>query len=162
MESKFEIRITTGTMYRFLMYHAYHSFPGIFSIVAAAGLLLLFAVMRDSSQAWMYLLFGVLFLVYEPWTLYTAAVKQAKLNPVFKKPLGYSVTDQGITVTQDQSASEAGWESVLRVRETGRAIYVYTSARNAFIWDKTQMGIQTGTAKQLLATHVDAKKMRLR
>lgn len=149
-------------MYRFLLYHIYHSFSGIFSIAAGLGILALFFVLRDSSQSWIYLLFGILFLVYEPWSLYTRAVKQAKLNPVFKKPLKYTVTEQGITVTQDQTANEAAWESVLRVRETGKSIYVYTSTRNAFIWEKTQMGNETAAVKKLLETHIAPDKRKIK
>lgn len=162
MKSEFEINITTGSMYRFLMYHMYHSFQGIFSIVAGLGVLTLFLVFRDSRQSWIYLLFGILFLVYEPWSLYTRAVKQAKLNPVFKKPLRYLVTDQGVTVNQDEAVNEAPWENICKVRETGRSIYVYTSVRNAFIWEKKQMGKETETVKQLLLTHVDPKKRKLK
>lgn len=162
MRSEFEIKITTSSMYRFLMYHIYHSFSGVFSVVAGLGILVLFFVMRDSSQSWIYLLFGVLFLVYEPWSLYTRAVKQAKLNPVFKKPLRYTVTEQGITVTQDQTENKADWDSVLKVRETGRSIYVYTSVRNAFIWEKSQMGSETAAVKKLLETHIDSKKRKLK
>ena len=39
MKTEFDIKMTTASMYRFLMYHAYHSFSGIFSIVAGAALL---------------------------------------------------------------------------------------------------------------------------
>ena len=148
-------------MYRFLMYHMYHSFQGIFSSVAGLGILTLFLLFRDSSQSWIYLLFGILFLVYEPWSLYTRAVKQVKLNSVFKKPLKYSVTDAGITVTQDETVNEAAWENIQKVRETGKSIYVYTSIRNAFIWEKSQMGTETGPAKQLLSEHVDLKNRKL-
>lgn len=162
MKSEFVIHITTGSMYRFLMYHMYHSFQGIFSIVAGLGVLTLFLVFRDSSQSWIYLLFGILFLIYEPWSLYTRAVKQAKLNPVFKKPLRYCVTEQGITVNQDETVNEAPWDNVCKVRETGRSIYVYTSVRNAFIWEKSQMGRETELVKQLLSEHVDLKKRKLK
>lgn len=162
MKSEFEIQVTTGSMYRFLMYHTYHSFQGFFSIAAGLGLLILFLVFRENSQSWIYLLFAVLFFVYEPWTLYTRAVKQAKLNPVFKKPLRYCVTDEKITVTQDETASEAAWENVCKVRETGKSIYVYTSSRNAFIWEKSQMGAETDTVKKLLSGHVDPKKKKLK
>lgn len=164
MKSEFEIRITTGSMYRFLMYHTYHGFSGIFGTAAGIGILVLYFVMRGtgSSQSWMYLLFGILFLVYQPWTLFNRAVKQAKLNPVFKKPLHYLVSDDGIRVMQEEAVNEITWDSIVKVRETGQSILVYTSARNAFIWVKSQMGEEEGTVRRLLTAHVPEKTLRLK
>ena len=163
MKSEFEIKITTGSMYRFLIYHTYHGFSGIFSVVAGVVLLALyFLFLRDSVNSWIYPAFGILFLVYQPWTLYMGAAKQAKLNPVFKKPLRYSVTNDGITVSQETEANEASWESVLKVRETGQSILVYTSARSAFIWVKSQMGDQEDIVRKLLRAHVDPGKLKLK
>lgn len=164
MKAKFEIQITTGSMYRFLMYHTYHELSGRFSIVAGFALLGLYAwAMNDKNMnAWIYLAFSLLFFAYQPWTLYTRAAKQAKLNPVFKKPLGYFVSDDGIVVMQGKESNEAKWESVLKVRETGQSILVYTSPKSAFVWVKEQMGTQEAAARKLILAHVDAKKVKLK
>lgn len=163
MKAEFEIQITTGSMYRFLMYHTYHELSGIFSIIAGTVLLALYFWARGGGGAnsWIYLLFSILFFVYQPWTLYTGAVKQAKLNPVFKKPLGYSVSDDGIAVTQGETSNEAKWESVLKVRETRQSILVYTNPKSAFIWVKSQMRGQEPAVRKLILAHVDAKKTKL-
>lgn len=163
MKAEFEIQITTGSMYRFLMYHTYHEMSGRFSIIAGAALLALYFWARggESVNSWIYLLFSVLFFVYQPWTLYTRAVKQAKLNPVFKKPLAYSVSDEGIVVTQGEVSNEAKWESVLKVRETKQSILVYTNPRSAFLWVKAQLGAQEPNVRKLILAHVDAKKVKL-
>ncbi len=161
MKAEFEIQITTGSMYRFLMYHTYHELSGIFSIIAGTVLLALYFWARGGVNSWIYLLFSILFFVYQPWTLYTGAVKQAKLNPVFKKPLGYSVSDDGIVVTQGEASNEAKWESVLKVCETRQSILVYTNPKSAFIWVKSQMGTQEPAVRKLILSHVDAKKAKL-
>lgn len=163
MKAKFEIQITTGSMYRFLMYHAYHEISGRFSIVAGIVLLALYAwaLSGESVNSWIYLLFSILFFVYQPWTLYTQAAKQAKLNPVFKKPLEYFVSDDGIVVTQGKESNEAKWENVLKVRETKQSILVYTHPKSAFIWVKAQMGAQEPAVRELICAHVDAKKVKL-
>lgn len=162
MKSEFDIRITTGSMYRFLMYHTYHGFAGIFSVFAGIGLLVLYAVMRGGSQSWMYLLFGVLFLVYEPWTMLTKAAQQTKLNPVFRKPLHYLVDETGIQAAQDEAQTYIPWDSVQKVCETGSSILVYTGKLNATIWVKNQMGAELSNVKQLMKEYVDAGKLHLK
>lgn len=164
MEAKFEIQVTTGSMYRFLMYHTYHELSGIFSIAAGFAVLALYfwSAGGESVNSWIYLVFSALFFAYQPWALYTRAARQTKLNPVFKNPLSYLVSDAGIVVAQGKDANEIQWESVRKVRETRRSIYVYTSAKSAFIWVKSQMGEQEEAARKLLASHVSAGKVKLR
>ena len=72
MKAKFEIKMTNRDMYNFLMYHSYHSFTGIFSIVSGIALLGYFfwCVGTGRESSFLYPLFGVLFLVYQPWTLF--------------------------------------------------------------------------------------------
>ena len=164
MKTEFDIKMTTGTMYRFLMYHAYHSFAGVFSIVAGAALLAYYFFMfgKGGANHWIYLLFGALFLIYQPWALYTGAVRQAKLNPVFKKPLHYVVMEEGVKVIQGDAVSQMEWNAVQKVRETSRCILVYTGNKNACIWIKAQMGQEVNTAREILRKCVPEKCLKLR
>lgn len=164
MKAEFDIKMTTGMMYHFLLYHAYHGFSGIFSIVAGAALLVYYfaALGNGGANHWIYALFGALFLVYQPWTLYTQAVRQAKLNPVFKKPLHYVLSEEGMTVTQGEATSEMKWDAVQKVRETSKCILVYTGSRNACILVKAQMGPQEGYARELLKKKVPGKLLKLK
>ena len=90
MKAKFEIRMTNQDMYNFLMYHSYHGFTGIFSIAAGIALLAYFFWCAGTGRenSFLYPLFGVLFLVYQPWTLFISSAKQVSSNPVFQKPIG--------------------------------------------------------------------------
>ena len=164
MNAEFNIQMTTGAMYKFLMYHTYHKFSGFLSIIL--GLVLIGYYISPSGHAaqnsLVYLVFGILFLVYEPWTLYTKAAQQTKLNPVFKEPLNYQVTEEGIKILQGEAVNELNWEQVYKVRETAQSILVYTNARNAFICVKKQMGAEEQTVKELLKAHVPAAKRKLK
>lgn len=140
MKTSFEIKVSVNDMYRFLMYHTYHSRQGIFSIIAGVALIVLFAFRHSViNNSWIYLMFGILFLAYFPWTLYTQAAKQVKLGTSFKKPLHYDLDENGITVKQGKESVQIEWKNVYRVRETGSSILIYTNKRNAFIWVKKQM-----------------------
>ena len=164
MKTEFDIKMTTASMYRFLMYHAYHSFSGIFSIVAGAALIFyyIWSLGKGGANTWIYLLFGTLFLVYQPWTLYTGAVKQAKLNPVFKNPLHYTLSEEGILARQVEAESNVAWTAVRKVRETSDSILIYTGPKNACILIKKQMGSQTENVREILKKNVSPALVKLK
>ncbi len=181
MKTEFEIKMTVGGMYRFLMYHAYHSFAGIFSIVA--GLVLIgFYIWNgcgfETNNLWN-LVFGFLFLLYEPWTLHSQAVKHVKLNFVYKHPLHYTLSEEGIAVRQAKlqggmdaeqyveslmgpKPTVAAWDSVLLVRENSKSILVYTGKKNACIWLKDQLGAQEAEVREILRKYVPADRLKLK
>ncbi len=156
MEIRFEIKVTHRDMYNFLMHHTYRSFSGIFSVVAGIALLGLFWYGRTlgTENTWLYLLFGVLFLVYEPWTLLIQSAKQVSSNPVFQKPLSYCLTETGISVAQGETENEIPWTAVTKVRESARSFFIYTSKRNASIWVKDQLGGQEQAVREILERQV--------
>lgn len=164
MKAEFEIQITTKSMYHFLMYHAYKGLSGLFSIIAGIGLIAYYFMARGQggTNTWLFLFFGIVFLVYQPWTLYSKAVKQAKLNPVFKHPLKYVLTEEEIEVRQDESSNQITWDQVYAVQETRMSILVYTNSRNAFIWVKNQIGDQEPQIREILSAKVDTKKLKLK
>lgn len=165
MRSEFEIKITTKSMYHFLMYHTYHGMSGIVGLVAGIGLIAYYfldARKGDVNNPWVFLFFGVLFLVYQPWTLYTKAIKQAQLNPVFKQPLHYILTEQNIEVKQGNASNQITWDQIWMVKESGQSILVYTSEKNAFIWVKSQIKEEEDTVRALLKKLVDPKKVKLK
>lgn len=164
MRSEFQIQMTTKAMYNFLMYHIYRGISGVISILVGLGMIAyyFYAKNGDGMNTWIFLAFGILFIVYQPWTLYTKAVKQTKLNPVFKQPLRYVLTEEKIEVQQGESANELAWEQVYEVRETNRSILLYTNARNAFIWDKKQLKGQEEQIRKMLTAYVDPKKLKLK
>lgn len=159
MKAEFDIKVTQKNMYHFMMYHSYHGFSGIFSIVAGILLLVCYGWQRQigGENSWLYLLFGVLFLVYQPWSLFLGAARQVTQNPVFRNPLHYELDDEGITVRQGESADTISWANVKKVCETSQNILVYTSSKNAFIWAKKQLGDQETTVRELLAAHAPSK-----
>lgn len=163
MRAEFDIKINAMSMYRFLMNHTYRGFSGIFSLIAGAGLVGYYLYSKDTavSNPWMYLFFGVLFLVYQPWTLYTKALKQTQLNPVFKQPLHYVLTEEMLEVQQGEASNQIEWDKVWMVRETAQSILVYTGNKNAFIWVKAQLKDEAAV-RELLRKGMDPKRLKLK
>ena len=164
MKTEFEIKVTIKDMYRFLMYHTYtQSFHGIISIVAGVLLISFYAIRRASLyNSWIYLLFGGIFLLYLPWTLYTKAATQVKLGTAFHDPLTYVISDEGIEVKQGDAQAVTKWQDVYRVCESKKNILVYTSKSNAFIWAKDQFLGQLPETKEILKKNLDRKQLKIK
>lgn len=85
-----------GDLYDFLLRHSYNSVSGLLGAVIGA----LGVIVGISRQYWIYLILGVVILLYLPWTLYIKSKQQAVNNPVFKEPLHYVLDENGITISQ--------------------------------------------------------------
>ena len=61
-----DVKITSGDLYDFLLRHSYNSVSGLLGAVIGA----LGVVVGISRQYWIYLILGVVILLYLPWTLF--------------------------------------------------------------------------------------------
>lgn len=164
MKATFDVKMNQKVMYNFLMHHTYSGFSGFFSTAVGIGILgLFFATLgkTDPSQSVVYAIFGVLFLIYLPGSLFMKAAQQVKLNPVYKKPLTYTVDENGITSQQEEQKAEVQWENILKVRETRLSVLVYTGKAYCFILPKDAMGSQMATVKTLIRENIAPGKVKL-
>ena len=82
---------------------------------------------------------AMLFTVVHPIQLYSKARKQVTKNEVFKKPLNYVLTEEGITLSQGAESQSITWADVFQVKEYKSQILVYTGRVYAFIWPKREL-----------------------
>lgn len=163
MKAEFKVKLSINSMYHFLIYHMYHGFGGIFSVIWGIGLIGYGIYAGGNvSNSWIYFFFGILFLVYEPITLYTRAAKQIKTNPVFKEALSYIVSADGIRIEQGETSNDLVWENIYKVCESSKSIFMYTSTRNAFIWEKKQLGDSEAAVRALIKESIPAAKCKLK
>lgn len=95
-----------------------------------------------SRQYWIYLILGVVILLYLPWTLFIKSKQQVANNPVFQEALHYVLDENGITISQGDSSTCQAWEDCLKAVSTGRSIIVYTAKNNATIFPKVRCRIR--------------------
>ena len=105
-----DVKITSGDLYDFLLRHSYNSVSGLLGAVIGA----LGVIVGISRQYWIYLILGVVILLYLPWTLYIKSKQQAVNNPVFKEPLHYVLDENGVTISQGDSSTCQKWEDCLK------------------------------------------------
>lgn len=110
----------------------------------------------------LFLIAGVIILIYQPWTLFLRSRKQMLSNPAFKKPLHYKLTEEGIEVSQDDTTEKQKWEDMYKAVSTGSSIIVYTSRINASIFPKKDLGENKYKVIEMISTHMPAKKVKIK
>ena len=100
---EFDVRIKQRDLYDYMLRHAYHSAQGLLG--SCVGVLAIFMFL--SNHQVLYLIMGIVILLYLPWTLYLKSGQQAANNPAFKEPLHYVLDEEGISVSQGEEATNA-------------------------------------------------------
>lgn len=158
MEVEFDVKITRGAMYDYMMYHSYSKISGILS--AVAGVIGLMGFL--SSHEVIYLIAALLLILYLPWTLFLRAEKQVKGNKAFEEPLHYKLTEEGIEVSQRGQVQQQKWEDVVKAVSSFSSIIVYTGPVNASIFPKKDLGDKKGKVIEIISTHMPPKKVHIR
>ena len=158
MEMEFDIKMTSGDLYDYMLHHTYSGASGL--IGAIVGALLVIAYF--SGAGFIYLIAGVVILAYLPVTLFLKSKQQFLANPSFKKPLHYKLTEEGIEVSQGEEVQKQKWEDMHKAVSTMRSLIVYTSPVNATIFPKRELGELSPGVIGMISTHMPPKKVKIR
>lgn len=143
MEIEFDITLTPKDMYRFNMYQTYTGFQGWFSILISIFLFVAAGLTYGEvtvTRTFLYLLLGLLFLIYMPVTLYLRSRHNIAASEVLKHPLHFSVGEKGFTVSQKEESAKLPWEQIYKMVSTKSNVLVYSSRINAYIIPREQLG----------------------
>lgn len=157
MEVEFDVKMEAGILFDYMMHHTYSSFIGVMGTVIGALLLVVYFMDRQIT----FLILGIIVLLYQPWSLFLRS-RQQMLNPAFKKPLHYKLTEEGIEVSQDGETDSQKWEDMHKAVSTGSSIVVYTARASACIFPKKDMGENKYKVIEMISTHMPPKKVRIR
>ncbi len=158
MEVEFDVKMTPGVLYDYLLYHTYNSASGL--IGAVVGALMVVAFFMGAGAV--FLVMGIVILAYLPWTLFIKSKQQFLSNPAFKEPLHYKMTEEGVEVSQKEETQGQKWEDMYKAVSTQRSIILYTSRVNASIFPKKDLGDRLGGVIQMISTHMPPKKVKIR
>lgn len=165
MKSEFDVTLTVEDMYRFSMYHTYSGVHGIASVIIAV--LVFFVAAKtygdvELMYTLLYILFGVLFLVYMPFSLYLRAKRQIASSEVFQKPLHFTVTEEKITSSQSGETADLPWEQIYKVVETKSNILVYSSRINALVLPKNQIAGEYDAFRKIMEEKLPGYRLKLK
>lgn len=153
-----DIKITWADLYDYMLRHTYNSASGLLG----SGLGAVCVITALSTKKWIFLIAGIILLIYLPWTLYIKSRQQALANPSFQSPLHYVLDEEGITVSQGDVTESQKWEDMVKAVSTGRSYIVYTSRSNATIFPKAQLGDSQTAVVEMISKHMPAKKVNIR
>lgn len=165
MRASFDVKMTKKILFDFLMTHTYRSFSGWFSILLGlAGVVLTVTSIGrvEGTILFVYGIFTVYFLFYQPVALYMKAANQVKLNPMYKEPMHYVVDEEGITSSQADQEATIPWDAILKVTESRHSFLLYTGKISSFVLPRESMGAQITIVEGLIKKHVDAGQVKLK
>lgn len=159
-EVKFSVQIKVSDMFAFLMHHSYRGISLVADAIVtfgAIGLLIAGFGKGDPVKTVALIFVALLFTVVHPLQLYNRARKQVTKNEVFKKPLDYVLTDEGITMSQGEESQSFTWGDVYQIREYKSQILVYTGRVYACIWPKRELVKCENEVRELFKKHLSEK-----
>ena len=153
-----DIKISDKDLYDYMMAHSYNSASGILGS-CVGGLMVVVALLNGH---WIYLICGVVLLLYLPFNLRIKSKQQALNNPAFQKTLHYTLDEEGITISLGEERQSQKWSDMYKAISTNRSIIVYTSRVNATIFPRKQLGDDLVQVIGMISTHMPPKKVKIR
>ncbi len=153
-----DVKITDKDLYDYMMAHSYNSASGILGS-CVGGLMVVVACLNGY---WIYLICGIILLLYLPLNLKVKSKRQALNNPSFKEPLHYKLDEEGITISQGDQSQSQKWEDMYKAISTNRSIIVYSSRVNATIFPRKQLGNDVVKVIEMVSAHMSPKKVKIR
>lgn len=153
-----DIQITTAALYDYFLRHVYTSVSGLLGTVIGILMVTLYFV-RGASI--LYLIFGIIVVLYLPWSLFLTAKKQA-LQAAFQKPFHYAFYENGVEVSQEDVRQMQRWEDMIKAVSTSKSIILYTGRNAASIFPRKDLGEDAIGLIQIISTHMDPKKVRIK
>ncbi len=164
MSAEFEVTITDKDMFRFNIYHAYHGFQGIIATLVGVWVLVMAGLTFGKVEApytVLYLVLGILCLVYVPGNLYLRSKRQLSSSQSLKSALRYKIDDTGIHVSQGEQCADLEWKQIYKMVSTKNQLLIYSSRVNAYIIPKEAMGEQYQTIVGLAINHLEGFRLKL-
>ena len=155
---EFDVNINSKVLYDYLLKHTYSGMQGILSTVIGALMIMMFL----SGEGILYLIFGIVVILYIPFSLFLSANRQALQVEAFRKPLHYRMLEEGIEVSQDGVVELQVWEDMVKAISTGKSVIVYTSKFKAAIFPRADLGNQASNVIEIISTHMDPKKVKIK
>ncbi len=158
MELEFDVKITADALYDYMLRHTYYSASGLIGTIVGALMIVYFF----ARGGLVFLIAGVVILLYLPWTLFIKSRQQMAGTPAFREPLHYKLTEEGMEVSQGGEVQTQKWEDMFRAVSTQRSLIVYTSRVNASIFPKKDLGELTPRVIEMISTHMPPAKVKIR
>lgn len=158
MELRFETKITANILYDYMLHHTYNSPSGMIG----SGIGGLFVVLFFKNRNYLYLIAGIVLLLYLPCSLYLRSRRQMINQPAFREPICYRLCEEGVEVSQGEQCVLQKWEELYRAVSTGSSIILYSTRTNAWLFPRKDLGEMMPKVIEMISTHMPPNKVRIR
>lgn len=158
MEMEFDVKITGGILYDFLMYHNYSKVSNL--IVNVVGAIVLIGGVVNVHIP--FLICGAILLLYMPISLFLKANQQLLASPAFKKPIHYRLNEEGVVISQDEQEELQAWGNMYKAVSTQKSIILYTDRMHAYIFPRKDLATDIPKLMEIISVNMDPKKVKIR
>ena len=102
----------------------------------------------------LYVVFGLLFILYIPFDLKKKAKKQIKTNPYYAEPIHYILDEEGVMTIQGEKEAKVTWDKFSKVKLTKRSMFLYMRNKNACVFSLDVFGKDLDNAYGWIKTKV--------
>lgn len=152
-----DVQMTSGALYDYLLKHTYSTPMGLIGTIIGVILIMFFA----KGAGVIYLICGIVVILYLPWSLYLTAKRQA-MSEAFKKPLHYAFFENGVEVSQGEIRQMQGWDEMFKAINSGKSIILYTGKNKASIFPNKDLGEKRTALIQVISAHMEPKKVKIK
>ena len=158
MELEFDVKVDSKVLYDYMLHHTYGSFQGVLG--TAVGALMLIGFIVTKYIIW--LIAGIVLLVYLPWSLFLKSKQQMLSTPAFQSPLHYRMTKEGVEISQGDVKEFQKWEHMWKATSTGKSIILYTSRVNASIFPRKDLKENEVAVIEMISKHMPPAKVKIK
>ena len=148
MSDKIQVTVKTKTidLFRFMAFHAYSQIAGMITLGSALLSLILLPialfVWRDNFIAFIFTLLIVFYLILTPLNMFSQAKRQVIVNPVFKNPIIYHISEEVFEVEQHTGNIRLYWHQLSAIKRSPFDYLFYVNKDQAFIMPKKLVGTE--------------------
>ncbi len=154
-----DVHMDTAVLYDYMLRHTYTTPMGLTATLL--GILAIMVYFAKGVSA-LYLIMGIIMIVYLPWNLFLSARRQALTNEAFKKPLHYAFAEDGVYISQDDTVQMQSWADMKKAISTSKSIVIYTGKASASVFPRKDLGDNVSTLIQIISAHMPPKKVHIR
>ena len=133
----------------------------LFAVLLAAAAVLS-AQKGNTGYVVLYIIVGILVLLYVPFSLKGRVKMIMKTNEVFSKPLHFEIDEKNIKVSQGEEMAQLPWEQVYRFVANDKRILIFSNRKNAYILSKEQLGDSYEPLKELAGSTLEKYRLKIK
>ena len=159
-ELKFHVRMETGDLWRFSMYHANKSYMGVFNLLfTVVPIYLLFFQGEDLllPQRFLLVVCACMFSVIQPSLLLLKARRQSMSRAV-REPLVITFREEGLLIEQAEEQPELEWDRVSQAKHIPGELIIYTDRIHAYLLPDRVVGDRRQELTEYLKGHLPEER----